>query len=123
MHDEISITGAIEAAGSKIALRGNLNLKNARELAVSLQRAVASSNQVEIDISGLTHIDASSLQLLLSIRKSTQRQGKVLLLTGMLDECCRQILISLGLLGPGGEPRTSAEAFWLSQTASKAQVA
>lgn len=56
--------------------RGDLHISEAEELKAALLRELAASPAVVLDLSDVNSCDAASFQLLCSLRKSAERDGK-----------------------------------------------
>ena len=123
MNDQVRIDTLARDIKSGFVPDDCPGLRHAPEICERLRRAIASDGPVEIDVGALTGLDVSFLQILVAVRKSAERRGRKLVLTGTLTQPCRDILVALGFLGPDARARTPAEAFWPTETPCQAQVA
>ena len=63
-----------------LCLEGELTVSNAVVLRERLLEALGQSDQVEIDLAGVTAVDLAGLQLLCSAHRTAVAQGKILTL-------------------------------------------
>ena len=70
------------AAGTTLRIEGDMNIYRAAELKEVLLAPLASASTLEVDLSGVTEIDTSGLQLLMLAKKTAQAAGGELRLTG-----------------------------------------
>lgn len=96
-----------------ISLEGGLGFRDAKSTSQRLADAIAVFDLVEIDVSELAGLDASIVQLLISARRSAEKQGKTLAIAGGTSEIFQAVLVQAGLLGPDGATRSADEEFWL----------
>ena len=64
-----------------LGFSGAATIREADEMAVRLKQALASSDRIEVDCSGVTEVDLAFLQLILAARKSAEAVGKQLCLS------------------------------------------
>ena len=65
-----------------ISIEGDLTIFRVGELGKSILPAISLSQEVEIDLSRISDIDAAGLQLLISAKIEAQNQNKTLRLSG-----------------------------------------
>jgi anti-anti-sigma factor len=61
-----------------VRVRGDLHVSDAEELRSTLLGELAASHALVLDLSGVDSCDTASFQLLCSLRKSAERDGKAL---------------------------------------------
>ena len=66
-----------------VSVVGEVDLSNADELTTVGERALAQSDAVEIDLSGLVFIDSSGLGSLIQLGQEAARRGKTLTLSNV----------------------------------------
>jgi anti-anti-sigma regulatory factor len=69
-----------ESSQRCVRLHGSLTLRDAKQVCGLLQEAINSSRQVEVDVSEVSSVDVSIIQLIASARKSVEQRGRKLLL-------------------------------------------
>ncbi len=69
--------------GNKVRIRGEATAKNIREIVHSIRRALLSTGDVEVDLAGVSTIDARFLGVLLVVRKVVEAKNSELRLTGV----------------------------------------
>jgi len=87
-----------------IGLEGALGVREAKSTKQRLEQAIAASTAIEIDVSNLSGIDIATLQLLISARRSAEKLGKTLTISGE-SKIFEEFLVQSGLMPPGGEHR------------------
>jgi anti-anti-sigma regulatory factor len=100
-------------ARTTLSIEGAVGLRDAGNICQRLAAALAEFDQIEIDASGITSIDISIIQLLISMRKSAERKGKKLLIAAGATGTFEKVLAQAGVLGRGGVSRSTDEDFWL----------
>jgi anti-anti-sigma regulatory factor len=98
--------------GPRVVLGGDLTLKDTREVRAQLLDALAGGNDVDIDVGGLTGIDAGMLQVLVAARKSAERDGTRLAIDAATSGPLTAALVSSGLVAAGAESRGADADFW-----------
>lgn len=68
--------------GDVLRLQGELNIYTAMETKERLLAALAAGDALDIDLSGVTEMDTSGVQLLILAKREAARQGKRLALSG-----------------------------------------
>ncbi len=81
-----------------IKLLGSYGLERAQELAKQLKAALAPHAMLELDLSGLTELDLSAVQLLYAAKKSAKAGGGDLLLVGTINPSLAARLLSSTLI-------------------------
>lgn len=78
----------------KFSIEGELTIFKAQELLAIIMPIIISNSEIEIDLSGVTEVDASGMQLMVSTKLEALLQGKTLRYVGhskpileMLDLC------------------------------------
>lgn len=78
----------------KSSIAGEMTIYKAQELLDTIMPLIASADEVEIDLSGVTEVDASGMQLMISLKLESILHGKTLHYVGhspsvveMLDLC------------------------------------
>lgn len=69
-------------AAAVLRLSGELTIYRAAEMKPTLQQALDGAMQLEIDLSGITEIDTSGVQLLMATKRRAQALSRELRLTG-----------------------------------------
>jgi ABC-type transporter Mla MlaB component len=98
---------------SPIVFDGVATIRTIDALHVRLADALCAQDHLQIDVSGLTEVDISFIQLVLAARKSARRDGKRLSLAAPADGVLRDSLILGGFLAPDGQPHPGTD-FWLN---------
>jgi ABC-type transporter Mla MlaB component len=96
-----------------IALDGVATIRTIDALHGRLADALSRQDHLHIDVSGLTEVDMSFIQLVLAAHKSAERDGKRLSLAAPAEGALRDTLILGGFLGPDGQPGPGMD-FWLN---------
>ena len=97
---------------AKLTFVGPMNLRTASETCDALREAVAHHAAVTIDCAGVTDIDLSFIQLLVSARRSAQRTDRTLCLAEHPDGVLLAALTRAGLRAVDlAVPDASAD-FW-----------
>ncbi|MBR0830216.1 STAS domain-containing protein [Bradyrhizobium manausense] len=104
----------ISAGGSegRVRLQGSLTLRDAKQVQGLLLDAISASREVEIDVSDVSSIDVSIIQLIVSARKSAEQRGRKLALATESNGAFRATLAKAGFLGDDGACRHVDEEFW-----------
>ncbi|CFX33164.1 protein of unknown function [Candidatus Filomicrobium marinum] len=97
---------------AKIALAGGLGLQDAKDTCAKLVQALEKFDTVEVDLSELTSVDVSIVQLLIAARKSASARGKALTISSNSSENFRGTLAEIGLSGTQGGGCNLDAAFW-----------
>ncbi len=63
---------------TRLVPEGELTIYAAAEFKANLENALAASENIEIDLAGVSEMDTAGLQLLLAARREAQRCGKSL---------------------------------------------
>jgi ABC-type transporter Mla MlaB component len=96
----------------RVALQGNLGLRDVRQAYELLSDAVSAHRVVELDVREVSGIDISIIQLIAAARRSAQQRGGALTLVSKPNSVFTSILLKAGLLGADGAGRTIDEEFW-----------
>jgi len=79
---------------AKFSIAGEMTIFRAQELLKAIMPIITTSDEIEIDMSGVTEVDASGTQLMISIKLEAIMRGKTLRYVGhsksvleMLDLC------------------------------------
>jgi len=79
----MAVTVEQEESGlCRISVEGEMTIYNALELKSELLAPMAQGDTIEINLAGVSEIDASGLQLLILAKTEAQTQNKTLQLTG-----------------------------------------
>ena len=78
-----SIVSENTETGKKLRISGEATTKNVRDIVASLQEALALNANVEIDLAGVSTIDARFLGVLLVVQKIVRSKGGAMRLTGV----------------------------------------
>jgi ABC-type transporter Mla MlaB component len=85
-----------------IEFSGSATIRRACEIAESLKQALASSERVEVDCSGVTEVDITFVQLLLAAHREAKSSDKILSLSSAASGALLNVLTVLGIQnGPG----------------------
>jgi len=87
----------------RIVITGELTIYTALELKDTLLAVLLTTNNLEIDLSEVSEIDAAGLQLLVMIKQHTALLGKVLRFSGHSPVVVELLNLS-GLAGFFGDP-------------------
>lgn len=79
-----------------VFIEGEMNIYRARELKLLLQAQLASAEQIDLDLAGVSEIDSAGLQLLLVAKQSTVANRQQLQLVAPSD-AVRELLHLTGL--------------------------
>ncbi len=114
-----SISGKAEPGNSvptpkALALTGRLTIHEADARRDELSRALAGSQHLSLDTTGLEAVDVAGLQLLIALRRSAEKAGKTLRLATAPGEALLTALIAAGFrsAGDGARPDASQDNFW-----------
>jgi anti-sigma B factor antagonist len=112
-----------------VALRGELDVADAAEVAASLAVVAASGRQIILDLKGLEFIDSSGLAALVRARHHARQAGfdvllaapqqqvsRMLALTRLIDVFQVHVGVDEAAGGPGGSPPTAGSAVVLAVT-------
>ena len=69
----MSIQVDYEEAQARVALAGELTIYTVQEIKAALGEAMAKSNELEVDLAGVTEIDTAGLQLMLIAKRHPGR--------------------------------------------------
>lgn len=105
--------GAAETC--KIDLAGVLSIRDGERLRATLLEALRGHSRVEIGFEGVTAADLSTVQLILSARKTAASAGKSVVLAQPASGWLLDTLQRAGLVNPEGSQPASGQAFWLKQ--------
>ena len=100
-----------------IALEGDLGLRDATRLSEQFRDALAKHSAIVIASKGLTGIDISILQLLVSARKTAVAAGKSLTLEAPPGGVLHQILLKAGFARRRRHSPDAEGDFWTSPQA------
>ncbi|MCX9154740.1 STAS domain-containing protein [Niveibacterium sp. 24ML] len=92
-----------EAGRSVARLEGEFTIYQAAESKPPLMAAIADSEELEINLAGVTEIDSAGLQLLLLAKREALRTGKSVRLVAH-SEATLAVIDLLGLAGYFGDP-------------------
>jgi ABC-type transporter Mla MlaB component len=77
-------------------LSGELVVQDAERLASGLLEALGDADRVEIDLSSVTDLDISCLQLFCAAHKTSAQQNKLLRIDGVCPEAVRRLAENAG---------------------------
>lgn len=81
--------------GSLLRLRGRLDVAAAADARLALARAAAQTEgDLVLDLSGLTHVDATGLGVLVGAHRATGRAGRTLVLLDVPAQVERLLLVT-----------------------------
>ena len=94
----------IEERGSTeiLHLSGELVVRHANRLSSGLVAALNGAESVEIDLSSVTEVDISCLQLLCAAHKTATRQHRLLRVDGPCPDVFKRVLSTAGYLRQTG---------------------
>jgi anti-anti-sigma regulatory factor len=104
----------------RVRLQGSLSLRDAKQVQGLLLDAISASREVEIDVSDVSSIDVSIIQLIVSARKSAEQRGRKLTLATGSSGPFKAALAKMGFLGDDGTCRRADEEFWTGGELQKA---
>lgn len=78
-----SIFSERKEKGSRVCIKGEAIAKNVRDIVASFREALSLDGDVEIDLAGVSTIDARFLGVLLVLRKVLEFKGREMKLTGV----------------------------------------
>jgi ABC-type transporter Mla MlaB component len=90
-------------------LHGEQTVRSIAETHLALAEHYASAASVAIDASAVTEADLTFVQLILSLRRTAERDGKRACITGPLPDCLRDTLVRGGFL-----TTPDSHLFWTS---------
>ena len=96
----------------RVALRGNLGLRDVKQVHELLSGAVSASKEIELDVREVSGMDISVVQLIAAARRSAQQRGRALMLVSEPDSVFAATVTRAGLLRAEGAVRTADEEFW-----------
>jgi len=91
---------------------GNATTRTVETLRAQLVDALQQHDALELDCTQLDAVDASFVQLLLSARKSAERQGKMLALARPAAGALLDALMRGGFVSSRGSPSSHDAGFW-----------
>ncbi|MBR0716898.1 STAS domain-containing protein [Bradyrhizobium liaoningense] len=106
----------------RVRLQGCLTLRDAKQVQGLLLDAISAYREVEIDVSDVSSIDVSIIQLIASARKSAEQRGRKLSLATGSGGAFRATLAKVGFLGDDGACRHADEEFWTGGGLQKAGI-
>lgn len=83
---------------------GEMTIYSAAELKTALLEALGQSDEIEIDLSGVSELDTSGVQLLMLVKREAVAAGKGLTLSGH-SPAVLEVFELLGLGGWFGDPQ------------------
>lgn len=95
----------------RVVLEGSLGLRDTKKVHEMLTGAVSACDAVEVDVSEVSGIDISIIQLIQSARISARQHGRALTLVTKPNGAFAATLAKAGLLGADHRP-TFEEEFW-----------
>jgi|GEM_PF-4437423 len=108
--------------GTVVALTGQLTINEADTRRTELAASLSSSAELMLDVGGLDDVDIAGLQLLIALRRSGERAGKLVALTARAEGALLAALTAAGFCdpgegGPGSDGRPSGpDGFWDGRT-------
>ena len=86
-----------ESQPGRLKLQGELSIFEAARLSAALLPALEAAPELSIDLSGVTGLDSSGVQLMLMLQREAARSGKTLAWTGHSQSVVRVLeLLNLG---------------------------
>lgn len=108
------MSGDTKASG-RFSIDGGLTIRTVAEAVPGLRKQLNKRHAtLELDVSGVTEIDVSGIQLLLAARASAIKAGKTLTVAQPLPEPVRAVLLQGGFLAAGGGA-DKGNSFWLGK--------
>lgn len=101
---------------AQLALTGRLSLATVSETHARLQGALADQRHLTLDISDVSEVDLSFVQVVESARKSAAQMGGGVSLAQPADGALRTVLANGGFLS---RPDDERSAFWIGQGAAQ----
>lgn len=95
-----------------VKLTGEMTVRTIAEAWQNLREALQDSDKITVDVSEISAVDMSFIQLLLSARRSAAQQHKEFRLATPVEGDIRDTLSRGGFL----EPPAGGRAFWLQET-------
>ena len=105
----------------RVVLEGNLGLRDTRKVHELLTGAVGAFDAVEVDVSEVSGVDISIIQLIQSARTSASRHRRILRLVTGPNTAFAAMLVKAGLLG-AGRPPSFEEEFWTGKQPARELV-
>jgi anti-anti-sigma regulatory factor len=97
------------ANSSVLPLTGEIDIQTIQDCFEKVTRAFVPGETVAIDLSGVTALDITLLQLVLSLRRSAQEAGTSLRLRAAAPDCVLETLARGGFLS---DPPDEVTRFW-----------
>src|SRR5262245_45560921 len=108
------MSGDTKASG-RFAIDGALTIRTTADAVPRLRKQLSKRQaKLELDVSGVTEIDVSGIQLLLATRASALTAGKTLTIAQPLPETVRAVLQQGGFLAAEGGA-DKGDSFWLGK--------
>lgn len=99
-----------------IRLEPSQDLRNADVLREQLLRALYAQESIQIDADNVEDIDISTIQVLISAKKTAEKMGRPLVLTGAPKGALSDTLARAGFTNAGGESLIQDGVFWTTRT-------
>jgi anti-anti-sigma regulatory factor len=96
----------------RMSLRGNLGLRDVKQVHELLSGAVNASRQIELDVREVSGMDISVIQLIAAARRSIEQRRGALVLVSEPNSAFAATLTRAGLIRADGAVRTADEGFW-----------
>lgn len=89
-----------KSTGPTIKLQDSVGIEQASSIKKQISEAIKSKKSVSLDISAVTDIDTSILQLILSAKKDADAKEKEFYITGTIPEDIQKLLSLLSISLP-----------------------
>lgn len=99
----------------RVVLEGALGLRDTKRIHELLRGAMGAASAVELDVSNVSDMDISIIQLIVAARKSAEQDGRTLTLVTRPNNAFATMLVKAGFLGANGASRVANEEFWAGE--------
>lgn len=121
METGLKLSVCAEPQGrQRLRVAGSLTLGNAVQFKEALVASLAAAQEITLDLSGMTTMDLSGLQLICAAHRSADRDGKLFTVQGG-SAGYRSYLGNAGVLGPEGNAcGTARRCLWRDEETREA---
>lgn len=99
---------------TRLCFDGELTVHNAAAIREGILQALGQSEEVEIDLEGVTAVDLAGLQLLCSAHRTAEAEGKTLLLESRSKSILREVRRASGfVLNRSCRHVQETDCFWV----------
>jgi hypothetical protein len=113
---EVTMAKGMKSGGKepgRVELTGPAGIREAEQIRSSLLEAVRQHSRAIVNCAGVTSIDISTIQLILSARKTAAAAGKSLTLAHPASDGLLDTLQHAGMVNPKGSKPAPDQTFWL----------